>query len=188
MVAVLAAACTNVAAGEAAPTTSESGHSAHTGGGAVPKSVSPATCQSKWVSGGSGSSLNAHPRSGSSTELVAPGPVVMTACRYAGLNQKVPMGTLEASHVVNGSTLSAFVRYVDQKSWQVVKNGAVLGCPFSQGSTDLLEFVYTSGADVMVSVAIGGCPFVSNGNFSVWGGSIGARVGLWVGTDPLPKA
>jgi hypothetical protein len=110
----------------------------------------------------------------------------MTVCRYAGLNQKARPGTLEASRVVKGSTLSAFVRYLDQKSWQVIQKGVAINCPMSQGSTDLLDFVYPAGPDVIVSLAILGCPFASNGYLTVWGGPIGARAGVWVGNDASP--
>ena len=60
----------------------------------------------------------------------------MTICRYAGLDQKVKFGTLEASHVVSGAELSDFVGLSDR---QAVENGASFGCPMSQGSVDLLS-------------------------------------------------
>lgn len=120
--------------------------------------------------------------------MVPTGPVDMTVCRYAGLNQKVKFGRLEASRVVNGAALATFVGYVDMTSWQTVKPGVTDFCPMSQGSEDLLEFVYRSGPSVVVSVAIGGCPFVSNGAMTISGGAIGARVGAWVGADAMPSA
>jgi hypothetical protein len=112
----------------------------------------------------------------------------MTVCRYAGLNQKVSDGTLEASRVVSGPALATFVRYVDQKNWQVIQKGVAINCPMSQGSVDLLELVYPSGPELRLSVDIAGCSLVSNGIFTVWGDQIGARVGTWVGTDPIPQA
>ena len=191
LLAVLLAACATGPAGQAAPTTSDTGHSAHTVSGGVTtttaaSAVHPAKCQSKWVS--SGSAPDPHPRSGSSTEIVPPTPGVMTVCRYAGFNQKVKFGTLEASRVVRGAALSAFVAYVDETNWQTVKPGVAINCPMSQGSQDLLEFEYPSGPSLIVSVAIGGCPLVSNGLRTVWGGAIGARIAAWVGSDALPQA
>lgn len=112
----------------------------------------------------------------------------MTVCRYAGLNQKARFGTLEASRVVTGPALGAFVVYADQKGWQVLKNGVSFGCPMSQGSVDLLEVVYASGSPLNVSVAIDGCLLVSNGSRTVLAGGIGAHLTPWVGVDSLPQA
>jgi hypothetical protein len=190
VVALIVTACTNDPSRQAAPTTSNGGHPTQALAGTPPTaratSVRPVQCQAKLGSQGSGSSLDPDPRARLSDELVPPEPVVMTVCRYAGLNQKVRPGTLEASRVVKGSALSAFVGYLDQNSWQAIQKGVAINCPMSQGSTDLLDFVYSAGPDVVVSLAILGCPLASNGYLTVWGGPIGARVGAWVGTDATP--
>jgi hypothetical protein len=190
VIAVMVTACTNDPARQAEPTTSNGGHPTQALAGNPPTTpatyLRPVHCQAKLGSQGSGSSLNPDPRARLSSELVPPEPVMMTVCRYAGLNQKVRPGTLEASRVVEGSALSAFVGYLDQKSWQVIQKGVAINCPMSQGSTDLLDFVYSAGPDVMVSLAILGCPLASNGYLTVWAGPIGARVGAWVGTDAAP--
>lgn len=183
-------ACTNHPSRQAAPTTSNGGHPTQALAGNPPTTpvtlLRPVQCQAKLGSQGSGSSLNPDPRARLSSELVPPEPVVMTVCRYAGLNQKARPGTLEASQVVKGSALSAFVGYIDQKILRVIRKGVAINCPMSQGSTDLLDFVYSAGPDVMVSLAILGCPLASNGYLTVWGGPIGAHVGAWVGTDAAP--
>ena len=146
--------------------------------------VHPASCQPQWA--GSAAPLNPRARPGLSTELVPTAPEVMTICRYAGLNQKVAFGALEASRTIGGKALTEFVGYLDSPGWHVVRKGAIF-CPFSQGSTDLLEFVYPSGPPVTVSVAISGCSFVSNGVRTVTGAAIGARLARWVGADSVPQ-
>jgi hypothetical protein len=107
----------------------------------------------------------------------------MTICRYAGLNQKAKFGSLEASHVVSGSELSALVSLSDR---QIVERGGSFGCPMSQGSVDLLELVYATGPQVDVTVSLAGCSFASNGSRTVNGSEIGARLATWVGSDPVP--
>jgi hypothetical protein len=110
----------------------------------------------------------------------------MTICRYAGLNQKVKAGTLERSRVVTGTELATFVKYIDEPIYEVVKPGTPYFCPASFGQTDVLQFVYPSGSTEVVQVDLDGCPFVSNGYRTVWGGSIGARLTAWVGRDTEP--
>ena len=43
------------------------------------------------------------------------------------------------------------------------RQAARYNCPMSIGSLDILQFVYASGPDVTLSVDVGGCSFVSNG-------------------------
>jgi hypothetical protein len=148
-------------------------------GGSVPSVVRPAKCAKTWTYGSAvGSPDHQSERPGVSKELVPPSPAYLTTCRYAGLNQKVKDGALEKSRVTSGSDLNSFVRYLDQSSWQVVNP-----CPMSTGQVDLLQFAYPTGPDVIVSVDADGCEFVSNGSFTVWGGSIVQRLKAWVGSD-----
>jgi hypothetical protein len=114
---------------------------------------------------------------------VPAGPTVLTVCRYAGLNQSVPAGTLERSTVVTGAPLAALVAYIDQPSWSVIPQGTAYGCPMSEGQVDLLRFAYSAGPGVSVTVDIGGCSFASNGARTVQGSSIGGRLTSLVGTD-----
>jgi hypothetical protein len=123
-----------------------------------------------------------------SNTLVPSGPSYLTICRYAGFNQKVKAGTLERSRVVTGSALAAFVKYLDKPTWQRIEPGKTFFCPMSIGLIDLLQFVYPSGSQVVLSVDVDGCEFVSNGSLTVWGGSIVPRVTAWVGRDSLPGA
>ncbi len=110
----------------------------------------------------------------------------LTVCRYAGFNQKVSAGTLERHLVVAGSALATFVEYVDEPTFQVVNPNTPYFCPMSTGQVDLLRFVYQSGSPLDVQVDVDGCPFVSNGYRTVWGGLIANRVAAWVGKDSLP--
>ena len=182
---LLTAACTS-APGRSAPTTARPTKPLSSVTPSKTKTavaVRPAWCPASWKS--SSASLNSHEHPGSSTELIPPGAGDMTICRYAGLNQKVKFGTLEASHVVSGAELSDFVGLSDR---QAVENGASFGCPMSQGSVDLLELIYATGPQVDVSVSIAGCSFASNGSRTVNGSEIAARLAAWVGSDPLPGA
>jgi hypothetical protein len=150
-----------------------------------PVAVKTATCPSRWSFADATSSLNrTSARPGLKDVLVPSGPEAMTICRYAGLNLRIPAGTLEKMLVIKGSVLSNFVSFVDQKNWEVVGKGVTFNCPMSTGRIDLLRFVYASGPGVTVSVNVDGCEFVSNGFRTVWAGSIAERVTAWVGVDP----
>jgi len=99
----------------------------------------------------------------------------------------VKAGTFERYRVVGGSDLAAFVKYIDGPTFVTVNPNAPYFCPMSTGQVDLLRFVYPSGSPVDVQVDVGGCPFVSNGYRTVWGGLIANRVVAWVGRDSLPS-
>ncbi len=126
-------------------------------------------------------------RPGLADALVPLGPSSLSVCRYAGLNQPDAEGTLERSHVVTGPALTQFVAYLDMPTWQVIPSGAIYNCPLSQGRVDLLRFDYPSGSGVTVTVDTDGCRFASNGERTVPGDAIGARLARWVGTDRDPS-
>jgi hypothetical protein len=115
--------------------------------------------------------------------LAPEGPIYVTICRYAGLNQEVRPGQLERSDVLDGSQLDGFVRYLDTTKWETVPRNGAFNCPASEGSTDILIFRYPDLSQATVSVDIGGCPFASNGQMTVWGYAIGQRLAQWVGSD-----
>jgi hypothetical protein len=107
----------------------------------------------------------------------------VTICRYAGLNQQVPVGHLERFRVLVGSQLAGLVAYVDHPGWQTVPLNGVFSCPMSTGAVDIMRFGYSSGPDVTLSADVNGCPFVSNAQKTVWGGAIGQRLAEYVGSD-----
>lgn len=153
-------------------------------------SLRAGTCPQRWAYDTRLTSLNRKaPRPGLSEKLVPddPGPLYLTVCRFAGLNQKVKPGTLERYRVVGGSALQAFVKYIDESIFVPVNPNTPYMCPMSTGQVDLLQFVYRSGSPVDVQVDVDGCPFVSNGYRTVWGGSIASRITAWVGRDSLPS-
>ncbi len=151
--------------------------------------ASPLGCEGSSSAGSSAVVLNPDAREGLATVLVPTRPVppvTVTICRYAGLNQSVRSGDLERSRVLRGSQLAALVGYIDEPSWESVSPTQSYNCPMSIGSIDILHFGYTTGPDVTLSVDIGGCPFVSNGFKTIWGGSIGQRLAVYVGSDAFP--
>lgn len=146
-------------------------------------------CDLSWSTGTSHTPLNPSPRAGLAQVLVPTSPsapVYVTICRYAGLNQTVKPGTLERSRVLMGPQLASLVAYLDEPNWGRVPAGGSVNCPMSIGSLDILQFVYTSAPDVTLSVDVGGCSFVSNGQRTVWGGSIAQRLAEYVGSDSFP--
>ena len=148
-----------------------------------------ASCLPTWVSGTSQTPLNPNPRPGLAEVLVPASPVspvYVTICRYAGLNQNVKEGDLERSQVLMGAQLSGLVTYLDNPSWQKVPANGVFACPMSIGSIDILQFAYSGGPNVTVSVDIDGCPFVSNGQRVVSSAGIGQRLADYVGSDSYP--
>ncbi len=157
--------------------------------GATTAAVRPETCPERWGLDTPSTSLKAKaPRPGLSETLAPAGPVYLTVCRYAGLDAKVKPGSLERSRVVTGSALAAFVRLIDEPTWQKVNPGAPYGCPMATGQGDVLRFVYQSGSPVDVQVAVDGCTTASNGYRTVWVGSIViSQVAAWVGSDTLPR-
>lgn len=201
VLALITAACGSVAGANRSTTTSHPATPAHplatsptsphptTGTTKPPESVRPDVCPERWAFDSPSKSLNdKRPRPGLSKTLVPGGPTSLTVCRYSGLNQKVKPGTLERSRVVTGAALEAFVKYVDEPTWQTVNPHTTYMCPMSTGLVDLLQFVYPSGSPVLVSLEVDGCSFASNGYRTVWGGSIGARITAWVGRDSLPPS
>jgi hypothetical protein len=114
--------------------------------------------------------------------LVPKGPTYATICRFAGLNQKAAPGRLERSHLLSGSQLNGLVEYLDTTPWQKMMKGSV-NCPMSEGSIDAVVFNYTDRSQVWLSVDVDGCPFVSNGELTVWGWQVGQRLADWVGAD-----
>jgi hypothetical protein len=190
---LLAAAC-SATSGSATPgSTTTTGHATRVAPlsekkGPDPRTVAvaAATCPAHRSFFGSAGSLNAEPfRGGLKDVLVPSGPVAMTICRYAGLNMRIPVGTLEKTLVIRShQELSDFVSLVDQKTWQAIKPGLAVNCPMSTGRVDILRFVYASGPGVTISVNVDGCELVSNGFRTVWAGPIAQRVTAWVGVDP----
>jgi hypothetical protein len=154
-----------------------------------PRTRSPGCESSLSAAAPSLSRLNPDPRNGLADALVPTSPsapLSVTICRYAGLNQQVPAGDLERSRVLGGSQLAGLVAYVDDPGWETVSINEAFSCPMSIGSVDVMRFVYSSGPGVTLSVDINGCPFVSNGQKTVWGGAIGQRLAEYVGTDSFP--
>ncbi len=115
-------------------------------------------------------------------ELVPPGPVSASVCRYEGLNGPVAAGSLVRSHVVSGPALDNLVALFDSPQWQVITNPAGYFCPLDNGAKDVVRFIYTSGPSVDVSVDLEGCTFASNGVRTVAGSVLGQRLGSLVGS------
>jgi hypothetical protein len=181
ILALLTAACGGTTGAVSSTSTTTTSSTTTTGSptGADPPPACPGQLKSP-----SNATLNPAPaRPGLADILVPAGPTVLTVCRYAGLNQSVPAGTLVRSTVVTGAPLAALAAYIDQPSWSVIPPGTAYGCPMSEGQVDLLRFAYSAGPGVSVNVDIGGCSFASNGARTVQGSSIGGRLTSLVGTD-----
>jgi hypothetical protein len=148
----------------------------------VSSELRPATCVASLSLWARGTAPGAVARSELSSVLVPKGPVYMTVCRYAGLNQTISAGVLERSRVVTGTALARFVDFADQH-WEVIAPNSVYFCPLSRGSVDTLGFVYPSGPQVALSVDISGCEFASNGTETVAGSAIAQQLTQWVGVD-----
>jgi hypothetical protein len=178
----LLAAC-GAGAGAAGP--GPGGTAKPTGAPQVPPSgqVKPAQCPSHASSGGASGIVPVSGLGNMSVPFVPPGPRWATVCRYAGLNWRVPAGTLERSRVVSGPALAQLVSLADH-AVPVARRS--YNCPMSQGLFDLLFFVYPDGKTVTVTVALDGCVFAHNADRTVWAGSIAALLKSWVGQDAGP--
>jgi hypothetical protein len=187
-VALLAGACTSgtvlTSGGGASSTTVGKSSTAHPTSdrvNSVKSAVCPRSRSNQPLRSGNNSLLG---RPGLSRDLVPVGPVFLTACRYAGLNQALKAGTLENSITRSGAALAKFVALLDSPSLQVVKPGSVFGCPMSQGRSDLLLFVYRSGPGVAVSVSTDGCQMISNGVQTRWGSQVVSTLASWFPPQP----
>jgi hypothetical protein len=156
----------------------------------LPPPYPPVTSQPHQSSGCNGTapsgSSNLDHRDGLDKVLVPTSPtapVYVTICRYAGMDQQVPPGELERSRVLNGQELSDLVEYIDNPDLQTVSLDSPISCPMATGGSDTLQFVYSSGPDVTLSIPTSGCQFVSNGERTVWPGSIGQKLAEYVGSN-----
>jgi hypothetical protein len=121
-------------------------------------------------------------RSGLDVDLVPPGPVYGTVCRYQGFNGTAKPGSLVRSHLLSGAALTSVVALFDSPRWQVITQPAVYNCPMDDGASDMVEFAYPTGPAARVRVALSGCRFASNGVRTVAGYAIGQLLAAWVGT------
>jgi hypothetical protein len=150
-----------------------------------PTPVRTTACKSS-LSAGSLPDLNPDPRDGLAGALVPispTAPISVTICRYAGLDQQVKSGDIERSRVLVGQQLANLVGDVDNPGWQTVSFVGPISCPISTGAVDSMRFVYSSGPDVTVSIAVNGCEFLSNGRRTVWGGPVAQTLAEYVGSD-----
>jgi hypothetical protein len=89
-------------------------------------------------------------------------PNALLACRYHGLNQPQPAGSLAKFAHLSAAPLAAVLNTLPP-----IPKGAVFNCPIDFGETILLLFAYPDGTQLMVSIEMGGCGFASNGDRTV---------------------
>jgi len=103
----------------------------------------------------------------------------MTACWYAGLNEKVAAGSLVRTRIASGAEPVSFVDFLDGPALKVVDPHGIYSCPVDRGGEDLLIFEYPSGPTVDISVPTSGCMFATNGKRTVWGSPITELLSRW---------
>lgn len=100
----------------------------------------------------------AYPAAPAST-MVPATPNQARACRYAGLNETEPAGTLLKAGQVNSAELPGLVKGLNS----AVPWPGRMSCPMNDNSSDLIIFGYPDGHTVDVTVELHGCNMVSNG-------------------------
>ncbi|HJP73541.1 MAG TPA: hypothetical protein VJ914_04700 [Pseudonocardiaceae bacterium] len=93
------------------------------------------------------------------TTMVPATPTAARVCRYAGLNEMVPPGTLLKSGQVNAAEVPGLVNSLNA----AVPMPMLTHCPMDDNSSDLVIFGYQDGHIVDVTVGLTGCNVVRNG-------------------------
>jgi hypothetical protein len=86
-------------------------------------------------------------------------PNAARVCRYAGLNEPVPEGTLVKAGQLNSAELPRLVSALNA----AVPMPKLMHCPNDDNSFDLIIFGYPDGGSVDVTVGLTGCNVVRNG-------------------------
>src|SRR5438093_1128479 len=110
--------------------------------------VGPRSCPAQ-----SPASLPHHQRAGVTTTMVPGHPRRLLGCRYHGLNQPQPQGTLATSKALPASEIaSAF-----DDARVISPAGPARSCPADFGEQIVLVFAYASGTPFRVTVEAEGC-------------------------------
>ncbi len=93
------------------------------------------------------------------TIMVPATPEAARVCRYAGLNEAKPAGTLLKAGEVNSAELPGLIKGLNS----AVPWPGRMSCPMDDNSSDLVIFGYPDGHTIDVTVGLKGCNMVSNG-------------------------
>jgi hypothetical protein len=96
---------------------------------------------------------------GPAATMVPAAPSRARVCRYAGLNESSPAGTLVKGALLNNAELPRLVSSLNA----AVPMPQRINCPMDDNSSDLVIFGYPDGHTVTVKVGLTGCEVVSNG-------------------------
>jgi hypothetical protein len=96
---------------------------------------------------------------GPAATMVPAGPTAARVCRYEGLNQTTPAGTLIKGVQLNSAELPRLVSSLNA----AVPMPQRMNCPMDDNSSDLVIFGYPDGHTVYVTVGLTGCNLVRNG-------------------------
>ena len=96
---------------------------------------------------------------GPANVMVPASPSAARVCRYSGLNQPTPAGSLVKAGDVNSAELPSLVKALNA----AVPMPMRINCPNDDNSSDLVMFGYSNGHTVNVTVGLRGCNVVRNG-------------------------
>lgn len=96
---------------------------------------------------------------GPAATMVPAGPGAARVCRYAGLNETTPAGTLVKAGDVNHADLPQLAGALNA----AVPMPQRINCPMDDNSSDLVIFGYPDGHTVNVTVGLTGCNVIRNG-------------------------
>jgi hypothetical protein len=106
-----------------------------------------------------------HQIPGTDTTLVPGTPTALLACRYHGLNQPEPIGTLAKAAGFDPGPIAAGLN--SQPANPPGPPGAVHSCPADFGEVIVLLFAYDDTSTLTVSISVAGCRDADNGDRGV---------------------
>lgn len=101
----------------------------------------------------------ATPHGAASGPFVPGAPIVVTVCRYAGMNAPHHPRELTGTRVLRGRALNAVRTALNARPTVTGR----YACPADDGAAHLLMFGYRDGSVVRVRVGDSGCRFADNG-------------------------
>ncbi|MDQ1481471.1 MAG: hypothetical protein QOI44_2332 [Actinomycetota bacterium] len=100
-----------------------------------------------------------HQMAGTDATVVPGNPIALLACRYHGLNQPDPAGSLAKSAFFDPATIADALN-----AQPVIPPNANYLCPIDFGDTIVLLFGYSDNSRLAVRIGTTGCRFASNGD------------------------
>ena len=158
----LLASCSSGSNGKQESTTTSVAGRTSSSGTLRTTTTSPAATESLTCPKSAPEKTAPHQVPGTTTRLVPGSPNALLACRYHGLNQAQPAGSLATSAPLSPAATASELNHAQQ-----MPKGAVFSCPKDSGEKVLLLFGFPTGSSLTASVSMSGCLLTTNGDQTV---------------------